>query len=175
MTRLVLSTVMIFLTATSLTVTRLLPSSDPRDSTRDRPPTLAQQTYRGPKKKDTDRRRRQRSSLLFGGTDMIQFLVALAILHQDDLKKGLNSSYSSYRPGVIHPIFISSWCNSSYSSNLPGAFHLILQIVLVQNSYCSTAKKWIDSVPQAAATTFAFSSVFIILLCRGHIEKLFPN
>ena len=36
-------------------------------------------------------------------TVMNQFLAALAILHQDDLKKGMNSSYSPYRPGAIYP------------------------------------------------------------------------
>ena len=43
-------------------------------------------------------------------TVMNQFLAALAILHQDDLKKGLNSSYSSYRPGannyIIHIVLV---------------------------------------------------------------------
>ena len=64
-------------------------------------------------------------------TELIQFIAALAILHQDDLKKGINSSFSSYRPGAIYAIlhivlvnfilfFISSWCNSSYCSNRPG-------------------------------------------------------
>ena len=38
------------------------------------------------------------------GTELIQFLAVIAIFHQDDLKKGMNSSYSSYRPGAIHPI-----------------------------------------------------------------------
>ena len=38
------------------------------------------------------------------GTELIQFLAALAFLHQDYLKKGMNSSYSSYRPGAIHPM-----------------------------------------------------------------------
>ena len=38
------------------------------------------------------------------GTELIQFLAALAIFHLDDLKKGMNSSYSSYRPDAIHPI-----------------------------------------------------------------------
>ena len=37
-------------------------------------------------------------------TELIQFLAALAIVHPDDLKKGMNSSYSSYSPGAIHPI-----------------------------------------------------------------------
>ena len=53
--------------------------------------------------------------------------------------------------------------NSSFTSNHPGAIHPILQIVLVQNSY-STARNLINSVPHTAATTFAFSSVFILLL-----------
>ena len=38
------------------------------------------------------------------GTELIQFLAAVAILHQDDYKKGMNSSYSSYRPGAINPM-----------------------------------------------------------------------
>ena len=37
------------------------------------------------------------------------------------------------------------------------SYHPFLQIILVQNSYCS-------AVPQAAVTTFAFSSVFIFVL-----------
>ena len=47
------------------------------------------------------------------GTELIQFLVELSIFHQDDLKKVMNSSYSSFCPHVIHPI---------------------LKIILVQNS-----------------------------------------
>ena len=35
------------------------------------------------------------------GTELIQFIAALTILHQDDWKKGMNSSYS---PGAINPI-----------------------------------------------------------------------
>ena len=38
------------------------------------------------------------------GTELIQVLAALAILHQDYLRKGKNSYYSSYHPGAIHPI-----------------------------------------------------------------------
>ena len=113
---------------------------------------------------------------------MIRILAALAILHQDEerdelilffLSSWCNSSYSSYCPGAIHPIlhiilvqfilfFKSSWCNSSYSSCCPGAINPILQFVLVQNS-----KELNQFCPQAAATTFAFSSVFILLLGGG--------
>ena len=38
------------------------------------------------------------------GIELIQFLVMLANLHQADLKYGMKSSCSSYRPGAIHPI-----------------------------------------------------------------------
>ena len=37
------------------------------------------------------------------GTKCIQFLVALAILHQVNLKNRMNSSFSSYHSGAIHP------------------------------------------------------------------------
>ena len=57
------------------------------------------------------------------GTEWIQFLDDLAIWHQDDLKKRVNSSYSSYCSGEIQPI---------------------LQIVLVQNSY-SVVRQGIES------------------------------
>ena len=43
-------------------------------------------------------KRRQRSSLLLGGTELIQFLVVLAILHLDDVKNWMKSSFSSIHP-----------------------------------------------------------------------------
>ena len=36
------------------------------------------------------------------GTEFIQFLAALAILNQDDLKNMMNASFSSYHPGATH-------------------------------------------------------------------------
>ena len=66
-----------------------------------------------------------------------------AILHQDDSKNRMNSSYYSYRPGAIHPI---------------------LQIVLVQNGYLSKELNQFCP-PSIAAASFAFSSVFIHVLC----------
>ena len=54
------------------------------------------------------------------GTELIKFLATLAILHQGDFKKGMNSSYSSYRPGAIHPILHIVLVYSSYTSNRPG-------------------------------------------------------
>ena len=38
------------------------------------------------------------------GTEFNSLPHALAIFHQDDLKKGMDSSYSSFRPSAIHPI-----------------------------------------------------------------------
>ena len=75
--------------------------------------------------------------------------------HQDERKNRMKSSYSSNRPGANHPIlpivlvqiilfFQSSGRKSSYFSNRPGK---------------KIARNWSNSVPQAAVTTFAFSSV----------------
>ena len=64
-------------------------------------------------------------------------IFAIAILHHDDLKKGMNLLCSSYRPrAIIHPI---------------------LQIVLVQNSLRGKEiNQFCLPPPQAAVTTFAF-------------------
>ena len=83
------------------------------------------------------------------GTELIEFLAALAILHQDDMKKGMNSSYSSYHPGAIHPVL---------------HIFLVQLILLIKQSWCKitcAAKKLIYSSSQAAETTFASSSVCI--------------
>ena len=47
------------------------------------------------------------------GTECMQFLVALAVFHQVDLKNRMNLSFSSYHPSAIHPF---------------------LHVILVQNS-----------------------------------------
>ena len=62
---------------------------------------------------------------------------------QDNLKKGIEFIL----------FFISSWCNSSYSSNHPGVKYLVQQGIKI------------NSAPQATATTFTFSSFFILHLC----------
>ena len=60
-------------------------------------------------------------SLLLGGQYGFN---SLPLLHQEDLMEGMNSPYSSYRPGAIHPIlhivqvqfvlfFESSWCKTA--------------------------------------------------------------
>ena len=38
------------------------------------------------------------------GKEFSQSIAALAILLQNDLKKGKKSSYTSYRPGASHPV-----------------------------------------------------------------------
>ena len=86
------------------------------------------------------------------GTEFNQFLFAPAILHQDDLNNRINSSFSSYHPGAIHPFLL---------------IILVQNILFFISSWWKTpsaASNWINSVPQIAATTFAFSSVFILLL-----------
>ena len=85
------------------------------------------------------------------GTELIQFLTSLTILHQDDKKKGMISSYSSHFPGAIHPIIL---------------------IVLVQN--CWRDKKLNQFCPpKQQLMTFAFSSIFILLLCIGHLQRYY--
>ena len=53
-----------------------------------------------PEKKDEDRTEAKIVTDVWG-TEWIQFLATLTILHRDDLKKGINSSYSI---GAIHSI-----------------------------------------------------------------------
>ena len=84
-----------------------------------------------------------------------------------------------------------NWLNSlprlPYCAMMIWRKELILplyQIVLVQfilffkSSWCkedSAARTWIYSFPQAAATTFAFSSVFIFLLWLRWFNNMFAN
>ena len=74
----------------------------------------------------------------------------VAILNQDDLKKGIIQTIL-YGPGAIHPI-------------LP--IVLVQFILFFKLSWCKKhSKEWNKSVPQAAVTTFAFSSVFTVSFC----------
>ena len=50
-----------------------------------------------------------------------------------------------------------------------GWIHPFLQIFMKQ--IASAAMNWIDTAPQATATTFSFSSVFILLLWWQHLTK----
>ena len=98
--------------------------------------TLPAHRYRVTVQRKDENRRQGKGRSCCLGAELIQFLAAVAILHQDDLKKGMNSAYSSY-------------CNSAYSSYCPGAIHPILQIVLVQ--IASTTKKLINSAPPSTS------------------------
>ena len=73
----------------------------------------------------------------------IQFIAALDIFQKDDLKNRMNSSFSLYHPGAIHPF---------------------LHIILVKTA--SPARNWINSVPQTAATTFFHAMQFYRIVCR---------
>ena len=69
-------------------------------------------SYRYSRQEGFIQKTRQRSSLLFGGTEFIHFLAAPAVMHQDDTKKRTNWTRIIWRRWWIHPI---------------------LQIVLVEN------------------------------------------
>ena len=57
--------------------------------------------------------------------------------------------------------------NASFPPRSRYSIHLFLQIVLMQNSYC------FNSVHQTAATTFAFSSVFILHVWFNYFRRLY--
>ena len=121
-------------------------------------------------------KRRQKSSLAILHQDELKNRLICTLFFNSSWCKSANSST---RPGANQPIlqlvlvqislfFNSSWYKSAYSSNRPVVYQPILQIVLVQirqffkSYWCKTAcgaRNWINSVPQEAATTFAFSSV----------------
>ena len=79
-------------------------------------------------------------------------------------------------PGANQPIlqivlvqiilfFKSSWCKSSYSLNRPGAIHPVIQNLPRQKSLRGKElNTFFPPPPPTEATTFAFSSVFILLL-----------
>ena len=97
-------------------------------------------------KKDSSKHRKKAK---VWGTEFysIPCSASFCILHQDNLKNRMNKSLSLIIPDAIHPI---------------------LQIVL-HNILCSQRGKELNKFcPQTAATTFAFSSVFILLLCWGY-------
>ena len=86
------------------------------------------------------------------GTKLSQLLAALAILHQDDLKKGMNSSYSSYCSSAIHPIH---------------------QIVLVQNSWSGKEMHQFCPTSSSDDLCILFCTFILLLCCRIIIIK--PN
>ena len=78
-----------------------------------------------------------------------------------NLQKGINFYYSSHGLGAIHP----------FLHIVPVHFH-ILYFKSSWDKIASTARNWINSAPQAAATTFAFSFVFVLLLVFTGMKSL---
>ena len=71
--------------------------------------------------------------------------------------------------GVVWTGWSSIFSKHSFRQAALIEFILLLhffKIILVENIYSSVARNWINSFSQTAATTFAFSSVFILLLRR---------
>ena len=130
---------------------------------------------------------------VFWGTKFRHFLAARAILYQDDLKNRMNSSFSSYNPGVCRPFFPGTkyllncpiskfpnpnFCNITWNVEenqiLNEIFRFVSRFLRYISCYiaesrlllvqCSVARNWINSFLPKAATTFAFSSVLIFLL-----------
>ena len=104
--------------------------------------------------------RRQRSSLLFGGRNP-------AIYYQDDLKKRMNKMMTTWWNGCLDKM-------DCHPFNTIPNHHLTKMDVLTKTFVrIILAQKWLlrhtKYVPQTAATTFAFSSVFILLLWAMHI------
>ena len=79
---------------------------------------------------------------------------ASCFVYRTILKNRMNSSFS----------FKSFRCNSSY---------ILFKIVLGKIAYA--ARNWINSSPQTEAMTFAFSSVFILLLCTRTPRSISKN
>ena len=86
------------------------------------------------------------------GTELIQFLAALAIFHQDDLKKRMNRIIATCRNGFFRKWMIIMFTQYQ-TTTLPKwmfSHKLLFKSSLLLNSQC---------VPQKTAATFAFSSI----------------
>ena len=83
------------------------------------------------------------------GTEFIKFLAGLAILHHDDMKEWIWTAPGCYEEKDEFLLFFKlSWCKvANATGNL------------------------INSVLQTTPTTFAFSSVYIILLMNGKKKR----
>ena len=84
--------------------------------------------------------------------EFIQFLSAIAVMHWT--------------------LWIMEWIAPGW---FQGNDEFILFFKIVLGKTASTARNWISSSPQTKATTFAFSSVFILLYVHftpGHHKKI---
>ena len=95
---------------------------------------------------------------------LLQFLAALAIFHQDKLKRRINRITATWRNGCFgkmddYPLLTIPKHHLARMDVLTKTF---VQIILAAKQMASAAFK---------ATTFAFSSVFIFLLWCGLHEN----
>ena len=102
-------------------------------------------------------------SLLLGGPELIKFLAALAIFHQDDLMKKMNKITFTGRNGCFYKM-------DDQPVHTTPNHHAPKVVVLSKLFFKSSLRlKWLvrhssNSLKPPAAMTFAFSSVFILLL-----------
>ena len=90
-----------------------------------------------------------KSSLLFRGMELIQFLAALAIFHQDDLKKRMSNGVTAtwWNECFGHPVHTIPNIHPTKIDVLPKT---LVQIILAASAI-------FKYVPQPTATNFAFS------------------
>ena len=115
-------------------------------------------------------KRRQMSSLLFGGQKQIKFLATLSLLHQDDAKKRMNRIIATCMIIQFTPYQTNTLPNWMFSQILLFKSYFLL------NGQCSSIQVYSTTKydPQPAATNFAFFSViFFFYVARSHY-LLFP-
>ena len=91
------------------------------------------------------------------GTELIQFLAALQIQHWDGLKKSMNRIEATWWNGCFdkwNDHQVHTIPNHHHPTKLDGIPKTLVQIILMAFKY----------VRQTTATTFAFSTVFILRL-----------
>ena len=95
---------------------------------------------------------------------MIQFIAELAVLHQDDWMKGMNSFYFLYRPGAIHlilQIVFGAKKKEGQSKAFASVFFLFLCTLYIVHS---TQYTWPESsycfVPDCLRFVVALSSSY---------------
>ena len=124
---------------------------------------------------ETDRReekKRQRSLLLFGGTELNTALAKQQGWFEDKFLEEHPFWRVVVRWGVNQMII---HCYKAYiMPSVRSSIHPFLQIILVINLYSAT-RNWMNSVPQTAVTTFAFSSVWLFFYKYRDFPDLFPE
>ena len=92
---------------------------------------------------------------------MIQFLAALAILHQNDLKKKMNRITAYWQNGCFEKWMII-WFTPYQTTNLPKwMFSPLKKNFSSKHPCCKMVSAAFKYIPLRAAMIFAFPSVFI--------------